>query len=157
MKQHANATHGLSRTKEFKLWCAIKDRCLNEKCKEYHRYGGRGITMFEDWKYSFGDFIKWIKDNIGLAPERNRYSSLERIDNNKGYEPGNLKWATPTEQCRNRSSSLFVVYNGESVNLKVACEKKGLPYQAVWLRINRRNWSVEKSLDTPLIPNKKTA
>lgn len=88
-------THGMSGTMEHKSWKAAKQRCLNPKDASYNEYGGRGITMCQEWADSFEAFYA----HIGLRPKG---CSLDRIDNEKGYEPGNVRWATKVIQNNNR-------------------------------------------------------
>jgi len=83
-------------------WRGIKRRTTNDKCKSYPRYGGRGIKMFPTWLESFKLFKKYILANLGDRPEGH---SLDRIDNDKGYEPGNLRWATAEIQKQNNSQT----------------------------------------------------
>lgn len=90
-------THGKSRSRIYRIRYGIIDRCYNPKCSKYFLYGGRGITMCEEWKNSFQAFYEWAISN-GYADNL----SIDRIDNNKGYYPDNCRWATITEQNRNR-------------------------------------------------------
>lgn len=88
--------HGKSNTVIFNLWCAIKERCFRQSSPVYERYGGRGITMYAGWINDFSAFHAYVGDRP--SPEM----SLDRIDNDRGYEPGNLRWATAKEQANNR-------------------------------------------------------
>lgn len=91
------STHGLSRkVREYKVWTAMKQRCLNPNEKTYPQYGGRGITVYQDWIESF---VAWYL-YIGQRPSDKH--SLERIDNDGNYEPGNIRWATKDIQQHNR-------------------------------------------------------
>jgi hypothetical protein len=89
--------HGLSYTSEYDCWVNMKDRCLNSKHKAYKYYGGRGIKVCDRWLNSFENFI--LDMGKKPAPEL----SLERIENDGNYEPGNCRWATSKEQRLNRS------------------------------------------------------
>lgn len=91
--------HGMRNTKEYSTWSAIKDRCNNKKSKDYHRYGGRGIDLFNEWSKSFECFFSYV----GLAPSQKH--QIDRIDNEKGYLPGNIRWATSKDQARNKRTS----------------------------------------------------
>jgi len=95
----ARTTHGMSYSKEYRTWEHIKDRCLREGSKDYKDYGGRGISVCNDWINSFKSFL----DHVGVAPDSTHV--IDRIDNDKGYEPGNVRWTTQKESSSNRRSS----------------------------------------------------
>lgn len=83
-------------TPEYNTWTGIKQRCLNHKNLRYHDYGGRGITICEEWRNSFTSFLSYV----GTKPSSNH--SIDRINPNGNYEPGNVRWATRSEQQLNR-------------------------------------------------------
>lgn len=89
-------THGFKGTPEYSAWDNIKQRCFKPSHKAYHNYGGRGISMCPEWACSFMAFF----DHVGYRPSR--LHSIDRIDNNGNYEPGNVKWSTSSEQAKNR-------------------------------------------------------
>lgn len=105
----------------YQLWRAIKDRCFNPNCAAYHRYGGRGVTMCDRWRTSYADFVA----DIGEQPEG---MTLDRIDNNGNYEPNNVRWVTRKEQANNRSTNVFVTYQGETKTLMQWAEHLGWEY-----------------------------
>ena len=92
-----NTTHGLRKTRLYRIWANMKDRCLNSNAPGYLYYGGRGITICDEWKNDFLQFYDWAMAN-GYADDL----SIDRIDNDKGYNPDNCRWATHSEQMRNR-------------------------------------------------------
>jgi len=87
--------HGLSGSREYETWARIKQRCYNKKLPCYKDYGGRGITMCDEWKESFEQFYK----DMGKRPEG---KSIDRIDNDGSYEPSNCRWADKVTQQTNR-------------------------------------------------------
>ena len=95
--KESNKTHGLKTTRLYKTWWNIKSRTLNSKDKDYPNYGGRGITLWDEWKNDFMSFYTWAMSN-GYSDEL----SIDRIDNNGNYEPNNCRWTTKTIQTRNQ-------------------------------------------------------
>lgn len=124
----------------------MKKRCLNPKHNRFHRYGGRGIKVCERWM-SFSNFLA----DMGRAP---RGCSIDRINNDGDYEPGNCRWATNTEQVMNRSHGSFgvVTINGVSKLISVWLKETGVSYNAYWIRKTRRGWSDIDAIFTPARP-----
>lgn len=87
--------HGMNSAVEYKTWQQMKERCLNQKGKDFHKYGGRGISVYDAWVNSFELFFA----HVGKRPAGCK--SLDRINNDGNYEPGNVRWATPAQQSRN--------------------------------------------------------
>lgn len=123
----ASLTHGKSRTPEYKVYISMLNRCNNPKYKEYHLYGGRGIKVAERW-LKFENFI----EDVGPRPAKGY--QLDRKDNNKGYEPGNARWATRTENARNKRNTVFVEFRGRQTTLKEVAEELGVAYSALFYR-----------------------
>jgi hypothetical protein len=101
----AHRTHGMRGSPEYRSWQAMKSRCLDPANKDYPRWGGRGVTIHPDWIVSFEAFFA----SMGQRPAG---TSLDRIDNSRGYEPGNCRWATPAEQQANRRDTWVVSIDG---------------------------------------------
>jgi hypothetical protein len=99
-----NATHkhstGGKVTKEYRTWQGMKNRCFNLKDVNFKYWGGRGITVYEPWIHSFETFLQYLKDNNMYPKPKNM--SIDRIDNDGNYEPGNIRWATQKEQIANQ-------------------------------------------------------
>ena len=125
--------HGMSNTKIYRTWQAMKDRCYNPKNKKFPRYGGRGIKVCERW-HIFENFYA----DVSILPHFGEPGyTLDRIENDKDYEPGNVRWATPAEQNRNYSRNIKIEYNGEEMTLAEAAEKSGIAYPTLQGRYRR--------------------
>lgn len=123
---------------------AIK-RCHEEWHQSYHNYGGRGITVCDEWRNDFGKFYRWSIAN-GFSPEL----QLDRIDNDGPYAPWNCRWVTRKENIRNTRVNKIVQINGESLCLVAAVEKySSVPYKIVKARINSMGWDPVKAILTP--------
>lgn len=104
-------THGLSKSRLYKIWAKVKYRCLDPNYPEFHYYGGRGITVCDEWM-TFEPFMKWANEN-GYEDTL----SIDRINHNGNYEPSNCKWATSEEQANNKSNNVVLEYDGKSLTL----------------------------------------
>lgn len=119
----ANTTHGLSKTNIYRIWASMKDRCTRNNCSAYPNYGGRGITVCQEWLDSFEVFYAWATENgyeEGL--------SIDRIDVNGNYEPSNCRWVTMEAQAHNKRTNVFITYNGETHTLKQWSDIVGVNY-----------------------------
>ena len=136
-------THGMSHTRLHNIWCGMNNRC-DPNHKNSERYGGRGITICEEW-VKFENFRDW-----SLANGYREGLTIERIDVNGDYCPQNCKWIEFSKQARNRTTTKWVTYMGREMSLAEAAEIAGLPYKAVHYRIKKLGWSVEKALSEPM-------
>ncbi len=107
------------KNKAYLCWTQVKQRCTNPNAQNYHRYGGRGITMHSDWVEDFAAFLR----DVGEPPEPNM--TLDRIDNDGNYEPGNVRWATRKEQANNRSTNLLITWEGKTMSMSQWAEHLG--------------------------------
>ena len=123
-----NKRHGKRRSKEYTAWCNMHIRCYNERSPHYRNYGARGITVAIKWH----DFIPFYHD-VGDAPGPEY--TLDRIDNNRGYEPGNVRWAMRQIQSRNTRVNVWVTINGEKKCLYDWCDFYGITAGAVYRRM----------------------
>lgn len=142
------ATHGKSNTRLYNIWSRMKARCYNSKDTFYKIYGGRGISVCSEWRNDFQTFCDWAVSHgycEGLT--------IDRIDNDKGYSPDNCRWASRTQQVRNRKVTKKYALNGESKTLAEWCEIYQKGYSKVWARVLRSGWTIEEALD--LVPRKK--
>lgn len=129
----SSTTHGLSRTPLYKAWRDMRTRCENENSKAYHRYGGRGINVCEEWK-TFENFKDWA-----LASGYNQGLTIDRIDNDHGYSPDNCRWVDWSVQGNNRSSNHIVEYGGLRHNIMEWSNILGVSYSTLWNHINRND------------------
>lgn len=136
--------HGLCGTKIYRTYRNMLSRCYNSRVGAYGRYGGRGITVCERWRRSFDNFV----EDMGLPPSPRH--SIDRIDNELGYSPDNCRWALHVEQLRNFSRNRLVEYKGESRPVNEWAELHNIPRIALWLRLFRYKWPIEKALTTPV-------
>ena len=109
--------HGLSKTKEYRVWCGIKARCLNKNNPAYKYYGGRGIKICDEWINAYTTFYK----DMGSRPFPD--AVIDRIDNNGNYEPGNCRWITQAENMRNTSRGVLNWFTVKSIR-KLFLQKK---------------------------------
>lgn len=137
-------THGMTNTRLYHLWHAMKNRCNNPKVQSYKRYGGRGISVCEQWEKSFISFYEWAINN-GYSEDL----SIDRIDNNGNYCPENCRWIPLKEQCNNRKTNIVFEYNGEKHNLMQWCKLLDLDYKFIHSRIYRLKWDFERAITTP--------
>lgn len=126
----AKTTHGKNGTKVYDTWINIKQRCHNPKVPHYERYGARGVTVCDRWRESFDNFY----NDMGDPPEG---LELDRIDNSRGYEPGNCKWVTRSENNRHRRSTRWVEVDGRMVSMAEAVEITGIPTSTMKNRLNK--------------------
>ena len=136
-------THGLSGTKEYKTWERLRSRCNNPNNPSYKNYGGRGICVCVRWD-KFENFYK----DMGLMPKG--LNTIDRINTNGNYTPYNCRWASWSDQSRNKRTSLMVTFRGETKCLKDWTDKLNLRYDPIIQRLLKSKWSVEKALTTPI-------
>lgn len=130
---------------EYSAWCSIKRRCLRKKDPGYPEYGGRGIGIHRPWINSFVRFLK----HVGRRPTKSH--SIDRIKNDVGYVPGNLRWATRKQQQRNTRRNRVIFAFGKRKTLIEWSETYGLLPETISFRI-RRGWNPEVAVTLPAIP-----
>jgi hypothetical protein len=133
-------THGMSKTTEFRIWTGMRTRCLNPNDPGFKYYGGRGIGICRRWE-SFEVFLH----DMGPRPIG---TSIDRIDNSKGYQPDNCRWATNKDQARNQSTNRVLTSGGRSMCVAAWSEELGINAPTLLSRL-RRGWCQERVLTTP--------
>lgn len=128
-------------TPELNIWMGMRGRCNNKAHPAYQRYGGRGITVCERWD----DFSAFLED---MGPRPGCEYSLERKDNDRGYEPDNCVWATRGQQCRNRRSNIYVELGGNRMCLSDAAVAAGIGAGTVRWRLHA-GWPMSRLFEPP--------
>ena len=142
-----NLKHGESFSRIYGIYSNILNRCLVHTSKDYKKYGGRGITVCEEWKKSYETFRDWA-----LANGYKDSLSIDRIDNNGPYAPWNCRWTTAKVQQNNTRFNRVITYNGETHTLAQWSEITRINYYTLWSRL-KNGWSVEKALTTQMKNN----
>ena len=139
-KRHGDA--GRRRTVEYVAWSHMRDRCSNPTDRAFAWYGGRGITVCDRWQHSYEDFLA----DVGRRPPG---TSLDRIDNDLGYEPSNVRWATTAEQACNTSRTMRA--GPDNIAVATLAKQHGHTPLTVYCRL-LAGWSLERALSTPVRP-----
>lgn len=134
-------THKMGKTPEYAAWWAMHDRCTNPKNSNFRYYGARGISVCEQW----ATFEAFYAD-MGPCPEG---LTLDRIDNDGNYEPGNVRWATRTQQQNNRSNSKKYEHDGLALTVAQWAKKTGIEDATLRARLNH-GWSVVRAITEPV-------
>jgi hypothetical protein len=144
--RQANTTHGASArgkmTAEYRTWQGMIDRCESPGNEAFCNYGGRGITVAPEWRHDFPAFLA----HIGPRPG-SRYT-VERIDNGRGYEPGNVVWATRREQNRNKRNNRWITVGGITRLMADWARQAGVSNAAMHHRL-RNKWPIELAVTAP--------
>lgn len=139
--KHGHAASGRE-TPEYLTWRAMLQRCYCRTHHAFDQYGGRGIGVCSRWRRSFEAFLA----DMGRKPGPTY--SIDRIENDRGYEPGNCRWATKTEQARNRRTVRIVDWQGKRQTIAEWALETGLSVLTIRQRL-RSHWSIERTLTQP--------
>lgn len=140
--------HGLNKTPEHRAWVHMKQRCMNAKRREYKHYGGRGIRVCDQWLNSFLTFFA----DVGQRPSDQH--SIDRIDVNGNYEPGNVRWATQQEQVENTRVVRMVTIGAKTQSISAWEREMGLSKGQVRAR-EASGWRLEDAILTPSVKGQK--
>jgi hypothetical protein len=136
-----STTHGMSRTRTYRIWANMLARCKYPSTPRFAYYGGRGISVCDRWN-TFADFVA----DMGACPADH---SIDRIDPNGNYEPSNCRWATRPTQMRNTRRSRMLTVGGETLHVNEWCLRTGMPKSTLWYRLDQ-GWSDERAVTTPV-------
>lgn len=131
MMSELKKIHGMSRTRIYHIWMAMKNRCYRVSSQKYADYGGRGITVCDEW-HSFESFYEW-----SLANGYNNDLTIDRIDNNGLYSPSNCRWATVTIQSNNRRSNRHLTIDGVTRTVAEWSRYSNVRYATIMSRVKR--------------------
>lgn len=137
--------HGMNRTPTHISWKQMHGRCRNPKTKSWADYGGRGIRVCERWSGRDG-FTNFLAD-LGARPSLSH--TIDRIDNDGHYEPGNCRWSVRVEQNRNRRSNAWIEHNGERKTIAEWAESAPVSPQLLRTRLVRYGWTFDRAMTTP--------
>lgn len=132
--------HGKCNTRIYHTYKHMKQRCYNKNCKDFKDYGGRGITICDEW---LNDFMAFY--NLAYENGYKDTLTIDRIDNNKGYEPSNCRWISNQEQQNNKRNNVLLTYNGKTQTMAQWVECLGLKSGTVRMR-HHRGWSDKECL-----------
>lgn len=131
------------------IWGNMKDRCFNKNSDRYYRYGGRGVSICDEWMI-FDNFYNWALNN-GYQDNL----TIDRVNNDGNYTPDNCRWADNITQANNKSNNNVLTYNGESHTLREWSRLIGIDSRTIFKRINRDGWTLEDALNKPIRKVKK--
>jgi hypothetical protein len=149
-KHNRYRIHGLTGTKIQSAWSHMKQRCFNPNCKEYEHYGGRGITVCDEWKNSVAEFAKWAYEN---GYEKNL--TLDRIDNNGNYEPNNCRWVSMEVQENNKRNNRYYDIDSGSYTLSQIAKMYSVSRGSLYYWIHRKGMKTQDAIK--MLVDRKTA
>ena len=138
-------THGKSKWPEHRIWRAMKERCYYEKHIVYKYYGGRGIEVCQRWRHSFENFLE------DMGPRPSSKHSIDRMDCDGDYSPGNCRWATVDEQRKNKRNAIILTHGGRTMCLADWARVLGIHWASLYERLQK--YPTEMALSVPRILN----
>lgn len=145
--------HGKKNTRLYVVWQDMRMRCFNPNNEAYKNYGGRGITVCQEW-LDFQKFYTWAMSSGYDENAKFGECTLDRIDVNGNYEPSNCRWVNMKVQANNMRKNVNLEYNGETKTLREWCETLNLSYNTIYGRL-MKGWDMRKALETPIRKSRK--
>lgn len=139
----------------YYVWQKMRLRCCDKKDKSYKNYGGRGISVCDEWRNDYAAFRAWAFANGYNESAKRGDCTLDRIDVNGDYCPNNCRWVSMAEQCRNTRKNKYLTHNGETHTLSEWARIVGINASSMHYRLKK--WGIEKALSTPANTRKKEA
>lgn len=134
-------SHGKSKTRLYRIWEDMKSRCNNPNTGNYSFYGKRGISVCLQWSNNFEVFFEWATSN-GYDDSK----SIDRIDVNGNYEPSNCRWADIHTQSTNKTTNIYLNYNGKKMTISEIAELIGISPYTLYSRLNKLKWNAEEAV-----------
>ena len=128
----------------FRLWCNRRQCCNNPSDRQFRQYGSRGIKFDPIWDRDFWAFADWMDENLGPRPSPEYV--LDRIDNNDGFHPGNLRWATKQEDSNNRVTNTTITYRRKTMTYADWARHTGINLTTIWSRVVDLGWPINEAL-----------
>jgi hypothetical protein len=141
--------HGMSNARLYNIWSKMKNRCENPSSKFFKRYGGRGISVCEEWKDP-KRFFEW-----SLSHGYEEGLTIDRIDNYGNYCPENCRWVDTKTQENNRGNNRYFTFNGKTQSLSMWCEELHQNYKTAYKRIFILGWDFQRAMETPIDVSKR--
>lgn len=132
-------------TRIYRIWANMKARCYTPSYTRFENWGGRGISVCDEWKNDFQAFYDWAMSN-GYQDNL----TIDRIDNDGDYHPNNCRWVSYKTQTRNSRTNRMITFNGETRCLNEWSEIVGIDRHTITVRLNQLNWSIERALTQPV-------
>lgn len=142
LNKEKRTKHNGKHTRLYKIWGSMKSRCFNINIEAFCNYGGRGITVCDQWKNDFKAFYDWAMSN-GYKEDL----TIDRIDVNGNYEPSNCRWATYKEQNNNRRTNFYIEYHGQKKTISDWARAYNIHPDTLRKRIKKYKWNVEEALN----------
>lgn len=151
IRPYIASKHGMKHTRIYSVWEKLKARCENPNNPSYQRYGGRGITIFDEWKNHPDAFIEWAYKNGYDENAKYGECTIERIDNSRGYSPDNCKIANEKEQANNRRTNKLITHNGETKTLAQWRDQFGMTQAKAYYHLVTKNRTIQELIDKGII------